>query len=254
MLPQEIADKLERILRLETRPTAIKLYESRDDLPKEPPDFQLNICQLISMARHQGRVNSGVPDRMVCALGAACMGLIETPEIFTSGKAVVGVYCKDEDVGKAFIANTFKLGDTGKKFDAVLVAPLAEVEEEPDLVVIYGNPAQVMRLIHACVYDNGEKVTADTVAEAAVCSCIGFAVANDKPVIGFPCVGDRIFGGTQNHELVFVAPYSLVRDKLVENLEITASLGISVYPPPPNMNWTPVMPPAFTMQFEYLVR
>jgi uncharacterized protein (DUF169 family) len=252
MHPQEIADELERMLRLDTRPTAIKFYESRQDLPWEPPNFPLNVCQLISMARHQGQVNSGVPDSMVCAMGAACLGLIETPDVFTSGKAVAGIYSKDEEVGRVFMANTFKLGDTGKKYDAVVIAPLSEVEEEPDVVVIHCNPAQVIRLVHACAYDNGEKVSADTVAEAAVCSSIGFAAANGKPIVGFPCVGERVFGGTQNHELVFVAPYSLVRDKLVANLEVTAQGGISVYPVPPNMNWIPSMPPDYTMQPEYL--
>jgi hypothetical protein len=148
------------------------------------------------------------------------------------------------------MANTFKLGDTGKKYEAVVVGALSAAEEEPDVVVVYCNPAQVMRLIHAYAYDSGEKVSADTVAEAAVCSAIGFAMANDKPIIGFPCVGDRIFGGTQNQELVFVAPYHLVRDKLVTNLEATAQAGISVYPVPPNMNWIPAMPPVFVMRPE----
>jgi uncharacterized protein (DUF169 family) len=252
MHPQEIAEKLERILRLETRPTAVKFYESRQDLPKEPPNFPLNVCQLISMARHQGQVNGGMPDSMICAMGAACLGLIKTPEIFTSGQAPVGVYSKDEEAGRVFMANTFKLGDAGKKYEAVVIGALSAAEEEPDVVVIYCNPAQVMRLIHAYAYDNGEKVSADTVAEAAVCSSIGFAMATGKPAIGFPCVGDRIFGGTQNHELVFVAPYSLVRDKLAANLEVTAQAGISVYPVPPNMNWIPSMPPVFVMRPEYL--
>jgi uncharacterized protein (DUF169 family) len=34
-------------------------------------------------------------------------------------------------------------------------------------------------------------------------------MAKDKPIVGFPCAGERMFGGTQNHELVFVAPYHL---------------------------------------------
>jgi uncharacterized protein (DUF169 family) len=252
MHPQEIAEKFERILRLDTRPTAVKFYESRQDLPQEPPNFALNVCQLISMARHQGQVNGGAPDSMVCAMGAACLGLIKTPEIFTSGRAPVGVYSRNEEAGRVFMANTFKLGDAGKKYEAVVIGALSAVEEEPDVVVVYCNPAQVMRLVHAYTYDNGDKVSADTVAEAAVCSAIGFAMANNRPIIGFPCIGDRIFGGTQNQELVFVAPYNLARDRLVMNLEVTAQAGISVYPVPPNMNWIPAMPPVFVMRPEYL--
>jgi uncharacterized protein (DUF169 family) len=133
-----------------------------------------------------------------------------------------------------------------------LVGALGNMDVDPDAVIIYINPAQAMRLIHACAYETGEKIAADTVAEAALCASIGFAVAKDKPTLGFPCAGDRIFGGTQPSEVVFVAPYSLVSDKLVENLKRTAEGGFSVYPVPPNMFWTPTMPPTYTIQPEDL--
>ena len=189
---------------------------------------------------------------MICAMGAACTGLIKTPEDITSGEAAVGAYCKDKEAGRRFMENTFKLGDSGKVYDGVLVSALENADFEPDVVVMYGNSAQAMRLIHATTYDNGEKVKADTVAEAALCSSIGYAIAMDKPILGLPCAGDRIFGGTQNFELVFVTPYKLVRDKLVEHLKKTAEGGFSVYPVPPNMNWTPSMPPAYTITEEKL--
>lgn len=251
MNPQDIQEAFERYLKLRTRPVAVKLYPDRMDLPQDSWGFPVNLCQLISMARYQGARSSVVPEKLVCALGAACLGLIRTPEVFSSGRAPVGVYVVDEKAGKQFIANTFKAGDQGKQYDAVLFQPLGMVEEEPDAVILYANPAQVMRLIHACTYDTGEKVTADTVAEAAVCSAIGFAITQQKPVVGFPCVGDRIFGGVADEELVFVAPYGLC-DQLVAALEATASGGISVYPVPPNESWVPAMPPAFVMRPEYL--
>ncbi|MDD2202525.1 MAG: DUF169 domain-containing protein [Firmicutes bacterium] len=250
MEKKQLAVELDRILRLDTKPVGIKLYKSQDDLPRKPFNFKLNLCQLVAMARYQGKTNTGTPDKMICAMGAACVGLIDTPEAIASGKAAVGAYVKDQTAGKAFMDNTFKIGDTGKKYDGILAGALESMEEDPDVVVMYVNPAQAMRLIHACTYDTGEKITADTVAEAALCSCIGYAVANDKPVVGFPCAGDRIFGGTQTHEVVFVAPYALVKEKLIGNLERTAQGGFSVYPVPPNMFWTPTMPPTYTIQPE----
>lgn len=249
---KEMAERLEKILRLDTRPVAVNLYETREELPRVPREKKINLCQLVSVARYQGGVNSGVPEKMICSMGAACVGLIKTPEVIASGIAAVGPYVKDVEAGRAFMANTFKIGDHGKKYDAVYVQPLCRATEDPDVVLLYVNPAQVMRLIHACTYDNGNKVTADTVAEAAMCSSIGYALANNKPVVGFPCAGDRIFGGTQNSELVFAAPFSLFKDKLIEYLELTAKGGFSVYPIPPNMDWTPSMPPTYTIQLEDL--
>ncbi|NLJ40337.1 MAG: DUF169 domain-containing protein [Clostridiales bacterium] len=252
MKPVEISKRLLEILRLDTDPIAVTMYKDKEELPRKPQDFKLNLCQLISMARYQRKSTSGVPELMICSMGAACVGLIDTPEAISSGKAAVGPYCKDEESGKNFMANTFKLGDSGKQYEGVYIQPLSVSVNEPDVVVAYVNPAQVMRLIHACAYDNGNKVTADTVCEAALCSAIGFALAKNKPVVGFPCAGDRIFGGTQSHELIFAAPYSLFRDKLITALEETQKGGFSVYPVPPNMNWTPAMPPTYTIQPEDL--
>ena len=252
MGPKEISQKLDQLLRLDTFPVGVKFYTREEDLPKKPLPFKLNICQLVCMARYQKMGHSGVPEKMVCALGAACLGLIRTPEAILSGKAAVGAYCKDQEAAKKFMANVYRLGDDGKKYAGVFISPLETFTEEPDVVVVYGNPAQMMRFIHANAYDTGEKTTADTVAEGAMCSAIGFAKGTGKPTVGFPCAGDRIFGGTQHHELVYAAPYALFRDKLVDNLEFTAKGGFSVYPVPPYMAFTPEMPPAYSIKPEDL--
>lgn len=243
---RELSDFFMQALRLETDPVAVRLYESASDLPKKPLPFKLNICQLISMARHQGRTASGVPERMVCSIGAACTGLIGTPEAFRNGTAAVGRYVENAEAGKRFFENTFKIGDSGRAFDAILLSPLRDAGGiVPDAVIFYANPAQVMRLIHACVYRTGEKVEAATVAEAAVCSAIGFVKSTGRPIVGFPCAGDRRFGGTQNTELLFAAPYGMLEDMAYALSDLGAVAP--VYPVAPNVMWTPQMPAAYTI-------
>lgn len=245
---RSMADSFVRVLKLETMPVAISLAADRGVLPRKPLPFPVNICQLISLSRHQGRQAAGVPERMVCAIGAACTGLIETPPAFRDGTAAVGRYVDSPEAGVAFFRNTFKLGDSGAKFQAILTTPLSEYPADaapPDAVVFYCNPAQVMRLVHATLYRTGEKVAADTVAEAAVCSAIGFVAGTGRPVIGFPCAGDRRFGGTQNHELVFAAPYGILEGMASALMELSRSGPL--YPVPPNVMWTPQMPPAYTI-------
>ncbi|HPT24662.1 MAG: DUF169 domain-containing protein [Anaerolineaceae bacterium] len=250
MNPKELSENIVRILHLETYPVAVTLYEKEEDMPRHPLPHKHNFCQIVSMARTASRTNASVPEKMICAFGAASIGLIETPEVIRSGAAAVGAYMDDPVAAKNFMNNVYKLGDTGKKYAGVMVQALADVEEgqNPDVVLIYCNPLQAMRLIHANAYDTGEKITADTVAEGAMCSAVGFAAGEKKATIGFPCAGDRIFGGTQSYELVFAAPYDWVQEKLVNNLEQTAKGGFSVIPISPNMNWTPAMPSAYTIQ------
>jgi uncharacterized protein (DUF169 family) len=248
---REIARVFRDLLRLETQPVAMRFVPRGEELKRKPLPFKLNICQLISMARHQGRVSVGVPSSMVCSIGAACTGLIDTPAPFRDGTAAVGKYVADMEAGRTFFGNTFKLGDTGAGYDALMFAPLGEAAGfTPDVVLFYGNPAQIMRLVHATLYRTGEKVSADTVAEAAVCSAAGYALATGRPAIGFPCAGDRRFGGTQNHELVFVTPFDRI-EGMAEALQELAEAG-PLFPIPPNVMWTPSMPPAYTIGEEDL--
>lgn len=246
MTKLELEELFFKHIKLETRPVAVILHRDRNQMGRKPFPMKLNICQLVSLARHGGRAVAGVPDRMVCAIGTSCTGLTATTEPFITGEAAVGKYTADRETGRVFFANTFKLGDMGKIYDAMELAPLGDSPFEPEVVLFYGNPAQIMRLVHTVVWNSGEKVAADTVAEAAVCSAIGFVLSEDRPVIGFPCAGDRRFGGTQNHELVFAAPWWTVRDVMAPNLEALAKQG-TLYPVPPHMLYEPVMPPAYTL-------
>lgn len=102
MEKKQLAAELDSILHLDTKPVGIKLYKNQEELPKKPFNFKLNLCQLVAMARYQGKINSGTPDKMICAMGAACVGLIDTPEAIRSGKAAVGAYVKDQTAGKHY--------------------------------------------------------------------------------------------------------------------------------------------------------
>ncbi|MDK2820955.1 MAG: hypothetical protein PWP31_920 [Clostridia bacterium] len=244
--------RLTEVLHLDTGVLGIKLYKDKEALPISPGDIKVNICQLVSAARHQGRAVSGIPESMVCAIGAACTGLIKTPERFKNGQAPLGRYVANVEAGKKFIANTFKLGDEGKIYDGIYIAPLESYKnEKPDVVVMYANPAQTTRLIHCCLHETGEPVKADTVAEAALCSSIGFVLKEKKPIIGFPCVGDRTYGGTQKDELIFAAPFDML-EELVKNMESLLKGFGQLFPFAPYNAYTPTMTPAYTMRREDL--
>jgi uncharacterized protein (DUF169 family) len=247
MSSKMIAEKLEKTLRISTRPVGITLLKEEKDLPKEPLDQKINICQLVSMARYQGKANSGVPRMMICSMGAACTGLISTPYEISSGKAAVGLYANDITLGRILFYHTFKIGDSGKKYEGIFIEPLEYSKNDPDVVVVYGNAEQITRMIYASRYDDGEKVAVDTIAIASLCSCIGYAASQAKPIIGFPCVEERVFTGIQDYELIYVAPYGYVRNKLIKNLAQRTKESFSLYPSAHYVYRTPIMPSTCTI-------
>ncbi|MEM3396816.1 MAG: DUF169 domain-containing protein [Thermoplasmata archaeon] len=243
-------ETIETLLKLPTRTAGVKFLKKGDAIPKSPMPQLHNFCQLISIARYQEMGNVWVAEKAVCAIGAACLGLIKTPEIFTSGKAPTGRYTKDENAGKKFMANVFKIGDTDERFAGLFVHSLRKMKEA-DVAVLYGMPAQIMRLIHAFAYDSGEKVTGDTVAEAALCSATAFAFKNKKPIFAIPCAGDRRFGGTQHTEIIFAMPTTEIK-RVAENLVATEKLGASVFPVAPFAFYEPKMGESYAMKKQYL--
>ena len=88
MTPEAVCDLFCRVLKLETLPVAVGLREREEDLYAEPVELKLNNCQLISRARHAGEYSSGIPSRMICSIGAACTGLISTPQQFRPWKTL----------------------------------------------------------------------------------------------------------------------------------------------------------------------
>jgi len=249
MNPADVSDLLRRVLKLDTCPVAAGLVRKAGDLEGEPLPLKLNNCQLISRARHAGEYSCGVPGRMVCSIGAACVGLVTTPEEFRNGTAAVGKYTASASAGKEFFRNTYKTGDEEAPWAGIQFAPLGSAPFEPMAVVVYGNPGQIMRLVHANAWDSGTLTRGDTVAEAAVCSSIGLAVAKGEVVMGLPCAGDRRFGGTQNHEMVFTSPWKDMAERIAPALkEMADSIG-SLYPVAPWVLYEGEMPDAYTLKF-----
>src|SRR5260370_38538153 len=63
------------------------------------------------------------------------------------------MYCKDEEAAAKLEASTWKF-EPGT-YDYVCVAPINRAQFEPHVVAVYANSAQVLRLVHASLYNHG---------------------------------------------------------------------------------------------------
>jgi uncharacterized protein (DUF169 family) len=240
-----IAHDFQSILKLDTAPIGVRFLQSKEDAKTGSTSKKLNFCQLVANARYQKRASCGFPEKMVCSLGAAALGLIKTPQQFVDGTAAVGKYTKDSNAGIHFFQNTYKLGDKKRIYKAIEVGPL-ESFSSLDVFVVYANPAQMLGLIHANSYMDGRKTSGDTVAEGALCSATAFAMGEQLPIVGFPCAGDRRFANTQHGELLFAAP---VKDlnRIHESLLELDRIG-PIYPIPPHVDFEILMPSTYTIK------
>jgi uncharacterized protein (DUF169 family) len=109
---------------------------------------------------------------------------------------------------------------------------------EPDVVLIYVNPAQLMRLIHGATFHSGAPLESSFSGRAASCTeGVIAAYLDSAPKVVVPGNGDRVWAGCQDHEMVLAVPGRQL-SSLVEGLEETHKRGIR-YPVPTYLRYRP---------------
>ncbi len=244
----EYDEKLNRYLRLNTFPVAVKFLTTWEDVPeraKRPYRDMGNrytTCQAISMSRRFGWVIALGREDNSCVLGAMALGLEKRLPRYTEGNLCVDLYTRSLEAGRLSEESVPKLPQ--EKYVGVVVAPLNRTNFEPDTVVIYGNSAQVMRLGQAYLWTRGGVLKSDFRGRI---DCADLAIApllSGEPQMIVPCTGDRIFGQVQDHEVAFSFPYPLI-DEIVDGLEATHKAGAARYPITNWLNYTGGFPESY---------
>ena len=118
---------------------------------------------------------------------------------------------------------------------------------EPDLLMIYGNPAQVMRLIQGALYSSGGAVTSSAMGRLG-CASIITVMNNDECRYVVPGNGDRVFGMTQDWEMAFLIPASKI-DTVIDGMAKTHKSGVR-YPITSFFNFQATFPPSYQEQMK----
>jgi MtaA/CmuA family methyltransferase len=248
MIDVTTAEKeLQYYIRPQTFPLAVRMVRPGEPIPdkaKRPArDFKklsMN-CQVIDMARRYGWTIALTRDDSICSLGIAALGFEKPTHLHASGTLCEGMYTETKEAGQRSEAavDRFRQGE----YQALLVAPLDRAAFEPDLVIVYANPAQVMRLTQAALWKRGGKLTSSFGGRIDCSEMIVTTMRTDRPQVILPCSGDRIFGQTQDHEMAFTIPWSQM-EEIVEGLRGTHAGGIR-YPITQFLDYEPKLPPKY---------
>lgn len=248
-------EALSRYVRPDTFPLAIRMLKPGEPIPegvKVPSKTmgeQWIVCQSIGVARRYGWGIAVGRDDVICPLAAIAFGFRKPNEEYLKGFVSVGMYCKDEPAASNLEANTWRF-EPGA-YDYVCVAPLNRATFEPHVVAVYGNSAQVMRLVHASLYKRGGRVASTCGGRLDCAEIVIQTLTTNEPKVILPCNGDRVFGMAQDHEMAFAFPwqYSL---EIIEGLEGTHKGGTR-YPITVDMRETVTMPKTYQSLMKLLV-
>lgn len=244
-----ICSELRKVLILNSSPIGIKmLREARDLLMFQGIKIMTRTapCHMAAIARYYGEngVIGASSEGIRCVLGAACIGLIKAPDRVSSGILNIP-FVRDALAAENLQKSIKMLGLDSRKYSALMMAPLDIISTDPDVIVIYGTPAQMLRLIIGSAYLNGEAILANMTGQGTLCSSIAKVLTGQKIVIDIPCIGDRTYGLVKDEEMVAAISSSFVSD-LIEGLRMTeksASLPFK-----PFLSWPVVLTPDFDIR------
>lgn len=224
---KKIVRRMEQLLRLKSFPVAFKMLTRKADLDAiafvRRPNEKVTLCQLITRVRNFDWTVGAQLDDFQFATCPSILGLTDLPETHKDGtfRSIVWVATKED--GRKFEAAIPRL--PLHAYEAVVMAPLAYDPFEPDIVLIYANPAQIMLLINAIQFKDYEAMAFFCVGESSCADAIARCYNTGKPGVSIPCYGERRYGHAQDDELVMAVPAGMM-EKALQGLEALYRRGV----------------------------
>lgn len=247
---KEAGDYLYDSLRLKTFPLAIRFAANLDELPEKTrrPSQALGkrvtICQGVTMARVYGWTVGLSSEDLICVPAMIAFGFsgAQDPPATLAKLFCDVTFSKEAEGAEKEVSAMSTLENN--EVQALVLSPLQKGLYEPQTVVVYGNPAQIMRLIQAWVFMNGEKLRSQFGGKVECTEYLIAPTQDDAPRVVIPGMGDRIFSMTQDDEMVFALPGHRL-DELVEGLQQAGRKIGGRYPVTFYQNFQPEFPPVY---------
>jgi uncharacterized protein (DUF169 family) len=226
---KELDDKLNKYLRVATFPIGLKLIEDLNTLKDikflKYPDHKVALCQIFSYARNYGWTMACTNEDNVCPLADITVGFENSSKLFEEGAFFIGRYNESKEAAKktAFTMPKLEFG----KIQAIVAGSLSRIDFEPDLILIWGNSAQIMRIIQGYLWKRGGRINISTFCDGVCADTISNAILSGELQIAFPCLGDRRFGMANDSDLIASFPFTL-KDEIIEGIEKTHKAGTRI--------------------------
>ncbi len=221
---------LHDMLLLRYEPIAIKMIENEADIPASAINPKRNmgkhmcLCQAYALTRRNKKTIYMDKDSEWCWCPMVCMGYVDSEpgtKSFDNLTRFIGI--ADKDAAKEFFAHFPRL--PYGKYKGLVIAPLCNCSFEPDVVLIYANPAQTRMMIGGIKQKTGKLV--DTQLDI-IDSCAYDTVMpllNGQYRVTFPDPGEYERALADEDEVILSVPKGHL-EELVEGLSANNAYGL----------------------------
>lgn len=252
----KVNEALDLYVRPQSFPVALKMLLKGEEVPHKSrfPRRDLGVsvaaCQALAMARRYGWTVAVGRDDQCCPHAAFVLGYAEGKGYLDGSYAeAVGLSAKEPFARMARQLSRLNCS----KYEYLVAAPLHLASFQPDVILVYGNPAQISRLVQAAVIATGDILTSTFSGGVACSALIARPIISDSCQVILAGAGERYFALTQDHELTFAMPLSKVQSTL-EGLETGHKHIGHRYPTPFSMRLEGQLPATYYRLLDLLNR
>jgi uncharacterized protein (DUF169 family) len=243
----KIDDVLSTFIKPQNYPLDIKMLKEEDEIPQDAKrplgDYggSFTLCQALALGRREGSTIVLDKESQSCPIALVGLGFVK-PEAYLRGDyALVPFNQSPEARVKAAEATVrFPFG----KFNHILISPIGTANLDPDVILIYGNGAQVMRMIQAAAFTSGESVTSRSIGSGGCLLPIVSPILDNECKFTIPGNGERRMGLIADGEMAFAMPKSRFED-VVNGLKLSHEGGQNFPFSPGYLKLECKMPPSY---------
>jgi len=206
----EYAEKMKSILKLRSEPVAVKLIKEGEKYPDgvKVPASQLSHCQAVFRARKEECIS--LPLEMTnCHVGAAVLGMMETPDKVASGEFHAGIGIHDSVAAAANMIKERVI--IPYKTIGEAVCPLKNADFVPDAVIIVDIPERIYWIVAMMTAEKGGRAEFSTAPFQCACEDVAaLPIIKGSPSISLGCFGCRKKTDMLSDEMACGMPYGLV--------------------------------------------
>jgi uncharacterized protein (DUF169 family) len=228
----EMSEDFKRLLRLRTEPVAFRRLEKAEELDKIAHVVRLKrgftFCQVPFLVRVLGQTVGITKEDQIGVRCTRLHGLRPATEKSMQGEAAMlsntWFASPEEALQQQRETPRVPVGE------AICAAPLGKEKFEPEVVLIYGNPAQVMLILCGLQKERYERFQFFFIGEGACADSLAQCYVSGKPAVAIPCYGERTMGQVADDEMVIALPPGEL-GRAISGMKKLAKIGFK-YPIP----------------------
>jgi uncharacterized protein (DUF169 family) len=242
-------NSISKYIRPITFPVAVKFqrdkvpFSGKSKRPLNDIGNTIAICQGVALARRLGWNIIFSKEDHACPASLIVLGYY-SPEKLLEGTIAYPYYAESIEVARTMEQSDIFLPLCS--IEEIWIAPIHKAEFEPDLVVVYGNAAQIARMAQGANYNNGKGIESKTFGRTACMEYLVRTYMEQRCSLVIPSGGERVFANTMDDELIFSVP-SKCFGQVASGIEAVHKEGLSRFPTYfYGMSMKPAFPPKYS--------